>query len=48
MKIVKPLEDSNLLLKGVSETIENEARRQKGGFLSMLLGIQYFTKYVSR
>ena len=39
MKIVKPLEDSNLLLKGVSETIENEARRQKGGFLSMLLGI---------
>ena len=39
MKIVKPLEDSNLLLKGVSETIENEARQQKGGFLSMLLGI---------
>ena len=39
MKIVKPLEDSNLLLKGVSETIENEARQQKGGFLSMLLCI---------
>ena len=39
MEIVKPLEDSNLLLKGVSETIENEARQQKGGFLSMLLCI---------
>ena len=38
MKIVKFLEDSGLLIKGVSETIQNEAKEQKGGFLSMLLG----------
>ena len=38
IKIVKSLEDSRLLLKGVSETVQNEAREQKGGFLSMLLG----------
>ena len=38
MKIVKALEDSNFLLKGVSETIKNETKEQKGGFLSMLLG----------
>ena len=37
-KIVKSLEDSGLLLEGVSETIKNEATEQKGGFLSMLLG----------
>ena len=35
---VRSLEDSGLLLKGVSETIKNEAKEQKGGFLSMLLG----------
>ena len=39
IKIVKSLEDSGLLLKGVSETIQNEAKEQKVGFLSMLLGI---------
>ena len=39
LKIVKSLEDSRLLLEGVSETIKNEAKEQKGGFLSMLLGI---------
>ena len=38
LKIIKPLEDSGLLLEGVSETIKNEAKEQKGGFLSMLLG----------
>ena len=38
IKIVKYLEDSGLLLKGVSETIQNEANEQRGGFLSMLLG----------
>ena len=38
MKIVQALEDSNILLKGVSETIKNETKEQKGGFLSMLLG----------
>ena len=38
IKIVKSLEDSGLLLKGVSETVQNEVKEQKGGFLSMLLG----------
>ena len=38
LKIVKSLEDSGLLLKGVSETIHNEAKGQRGGFLGMLLG----------
>ena len=38
MKIVRSLEDSGFLLKGVSETIQHEAKDQKGGFLSMLLG----------
>ena len=38
LKIVKSLEDFGILLKGVSETIKNEAKEQKGGFLSMLLG----------
>ena len=38
MKIVKCLEDSGLLLKGVSEIIQIEAIEQKGAFLSMLLG----------
>ena len=39
IKIVKSLEDSGLLLKGVTETIQNEVKKQKGGFLSTLLGI---------
>ena len=39
MKIVQALEDSNILLKGVTKTIKNETKEQKGGFLSMLLGI---------
>ena len=38
IKIVKSLEDSGFLLKGVTETVQNEAKEQKGGFLSMLLG----------
>ena len=38
IKIVKPFEDSDLLLKGVSKTVQNEAKERKGGFLSMLLG----------
>ena len=36
--IVKSLEHSRLLLEGISETINNEAKEKKGGFLSMLLG----------
>ena len=38
MKIVQDLEDSNILLKGVTKTIKNETKEQKRGFLSMLLG----------
>ena len=38
LKIVKSLEDSGVLLKGVSETIQHEAKEQRGGFLSMLSG----------
>ena len=38
MKIVQGLEDSNILLKGVTKTIKNETKEQKGGFSSMLLG----------
>ena len=38
MKIIKALENSGILLKGVSKTIKNETKEQKGGFLSMLLG----------
>ena len=38
MKITQALEDSNILLKGVTNTIKNETKEQKGGFLSMLLG----------
>ena len=38
MKIVQALEDSNILLKGVTKTIKNETKEQKGGFLGMLLG----------
>ena len=38
IEIVKVLEDSGLLSKGVSKTIQNEAKERKGGFLSMLLG----------
>ena len=38
MKIVQALEDSDILLKGVTKTIKNETKEQKGGFLSMLLG----------
>ena len=38
LKIVKSLEDFGVLLKGVSETIQNEAKEQREGFLSMLLG----------
>ena len=39
MKFVQALEDSNILPKGVTKTIKNETKEQKGGFLSMLLGM---------
>ena len=38
MKIVEALEDSNILLKGVTKAIKNETKEQKERFLSMLLG----------
>ena len=38
IKVIKELENSDILLKGVSKTIENEIKEQRGGFVSMLLG----------
>ena len=38
MKIIEALENSGILLKGVTKTIENETKEQRGGFLSILLG----------
>ena len=38
IKIIEVLENSGILLKGVTKTIENETKEQRGGFLSMLLG----------
>ena len=38
IKIVKSLENSGVILKGVGETIQHEAKGQRGGFLSMFLG----------
>ena len=38
IKIVRALEDSNIFMKRVTETVKNETKEQKGGFLSMLLG----------
>ena len=38
MKIVQALKDFDILLKGVTKTIKNETKEQKGGFLSMLFG----------
>ena len=35
---VQALEDSNILLKGITKTVENETTEQKGGFLGILLG----------
>ena len=38
IKIIEALENLDILLKGVTKTIENETKEQRGGFLSMLLG----------
>ena len=38
IKIVRSIEDSGLLLKGLTETVQNEVNEQKGRFFSMLLG----------
>ena len=39
IEIVQALEDSNKLLKGVTNTFKNKTKEQKGEFLSMSLGI---------
>ena len=36
MKIVKSLEDSGLLIKGVSKAVQNEAKEHKGGFFNVI------------
>ena len=38
MKIIQALENSGVLLKGVTKTIKNETKEQNAGFLSTLLG----------
>ena len=38
LKIVKSLEDSGILLNGITETVKNEVKEQTCGFLSMFLG----------
>ena len=38
LKIIETLENSNILLKGVTKTMKNETKEQKWGFLSLLLG----------
>ena len=38
MKFVQALQDSNILLKGITKTIKNERKEEKEGFLIMLLG----------
>ena len=53
MKIAETLEDSNILLKGVTKTFKNKTKEQKGGFLSMLLRtirdiITFVRKFISR
>ena len=47
MKVDKSLEESGFLIKGISETIKNEAKEQKGGLLLMLLGTLAYSLFVS-
>ena len=48
LKIVKSLENPGILLKGISETIQHEAKEQRGGFLSMLLGTSLLGDVLSK
>ena len=48
MEIIQALENCNILLKGVTKTIINETKEQKGGFLGMLLGTLVIRKFISR
>ena len=43
LEIVQALEDSNILLKGVTKAIKNDIKEQKGGFLNVLLGTLDFS-----
>ena len=38
LKIIKSIEDNDILLDGITEKVKNKVKEQKGGFLSMLLG----------
>ena len=38
MKIVKSLDESDLLIKGASETVKNKAKKEKGALHGMILG----------
>ena len=38
LEVIKSLEKNSILLDGITETVKNEVKEQKGGFLSMLLG----------
>ena len=42
MNVVQALEDSNILMKGVTKTTKNETKKQKGEFLCLLLGTLVF------
>ena len=44
IKIVKSLEDSGLLLKGVTETVQNEVKEQKGGYIRCTFIRKYFSR----
>ena len=46
MKIIKSLQDSGTLLKGVAKTIKNETKEQKGNFFIYVIG--YFRSFIIR
>ena len=48
MKIVKSLEESGFLIKGVNETKKNEAKEQKEGLLSCILGASLLGNLLTR
>ena len=37
MKIVQTLEHSDILFKGITKTVKNETKEQKGGSLGLLI-----------
>ena len=45
LKIVKSLEDSGILLDGITEAVKNEVKEQKGGFLSTFKAFKYFRSF---